>query len=283
MAELMRLQKFLSRAGISSRRKAEELMSEGRVIVNGKRATELGTKIDPDKDRVEVDGSLIRLPSSFVYLLMNKPRGYITTLDDPEDRPIVTDLLPEKMPRVWPVGRLDWDSEGLLLLTDDGDLTHALTHPSHHVKKGYAVKVQGRIPEDHPALATIKGGIELDGAITLPAQVAVRGHTDKHTWIEFVIEEGKHRQIRRMCEAVGWKVLRLRRIALGPLTLEGVKPGEYRSLTSAEVHALYEAAGIDQSERAQPSKRQQKRETTQRGGKSRTTNAGTKKGRTKRR
>ncbi len=263
MTEPMRLQKFLSRAGIASRRAAEEMMTEGRISVNGKRCTELGTKVDPAKDRVEVDGNLITLPTSFVYILLNKPRGYITTMDDPEDRPIVTDLLPPNMPRIYPVGRLDWDSEGLLLLTDDGDLTYALTHPSHHVQKGYAVKVRGRIAEDSPALASLKAGVELDGVDSGPSQIAVRGFTDKHTWLEFVIEEGRNRQIRRMCEAVGWTVLRLRRIALGPLTIEGVSAGDYRSLSSDEVFALYAATGVRPSERAQPSKRQLKREKSQ--------------------
>lgn len=260
MAESMRLQKYLSQAGVASRRKAEEMMTAGRVSVNGARCTELGTKVDPDTDRIEVDGSIVSLPVNFVYLLVNKPRGYITTLDDPQDRPIITDLLPPKMPRVWPVGRLDWDSEGLLLMTDDGDLTHALTHPSHHVKKGYGVKLRGKISDDSPALATLKDGIELDGEMCAPAQIAIRGFTDKHTWVEFVIEEGRNRQIRRMCEAVGWTVLRLRRIALGPLTIENVSPGDYRSLSSDEVLMLYDAAGIRPKERARPSKRQLKRE-----------------------
>lgn len=260
MADEMRVQKFLSKAGIASRRKAEEMMTAGRVSVNGEQCKELGTKVDPDNDRVEVDGNLVTLPTNFVYLLVNKPRGYITTLDDPEDRPIVVDLLPKKMPRVWPVGRLDWDSEGLLLMTDDGDLTNALTHPSHHIPKGYAVKIRGKLSDDNPALATLKEGVEIDGRLTAPAQIAIRGFTEKHTWVEFVIEEGRNRQIRRMCEAVGWTVLRLRRIALGPLTIEGVSPGEYRSLSSDEVLELYRAAEIRPGERARPSKRQLKRE-----------------------
>lgn len=260
--EDMRLQKLLSRAGIASRRKAEELMTEGRVKVNGKVCKELGTKVDPATDKVEVDGKVVSLPQSHIYVLLNKPRGYITSLDDEKDRPIVTDLLPAKMPRIWPAGRLDWDSEGLLLMTDDGDLTHALTHPSHHVPKGYAVKVKGKIDDESPVVARLKEGVELDpGEITQPAQVAVRGHTDKHTWIEFVIEEGKNRQIRRMCEAVGLDILRLRRIAMGPLTIDGIGPGEHRSLSSDEVLQLYEAAGIRPTESAKPTKRQQKRES----------------------
>lgn len=264
MAELMRLQKFLSRAGIASRRKAEELMAEGRVSVNGQVCLELGTKVDPERDRVEVNGTVIAIPASFVYLLLNKPRGYITTLDDPEDRPIVTDLLPPKMPRVWPVGRLDWDSEGLLLLTNDGDLTHALTHPSGEVQKGYAVKVRGQILSDNPLLQQLRDGVDVEGELLAPTQVAVRGHTDKHTWIEFVIEEGRNRQIRRMCEAVGWTVLRLRRIALGPLTINALAPGDFRALSSSEVLSLYEAAGLTPTDRARPSKRARKREQRKR-------------------
>ncbi len=261
MAEPMRLQKYLSRAGIASRRKSEELMLAGRVAVNGKACRELGTKVDPDRDRIEVDGKQISLPQNFVYILLNKPRGYITSLDDEKDRPIVTDLLPKNMPRIWPVGRLDWDSEGLLLMTDDGNLTHALTHPSHHVPKGYAVKVKGHLEKDAPQVAMIAEGVELDpGELTKPALVVVRGHTDKHTWIEFVIEEGKNRQIRRMCEACGLDVLRLRRIAMGPLTIEGVAPGEFRSLDSNEVLQLYSEVELRPPEAAKPTKRQKKRE-----------------------
>ena len=261
MAEEMRLQKYLSRAGIASRRKAEELMAEGRVSVNGKTCEELGTKIQAGKDRVEVDGKVVALPQSHVYVLVNKPRGYITSLDDPEDRPIVTDLLPKNMPRIWPAGRLDWDSEGLLLMTDDGELTHALTHPSHHVPKGYAVKVKGKLSNDSPEVVRLREGVEIeDGELTLATQVAVRGFTDKHTWLEFVIEEGKNRQIRRMCEVAQLDVLRLRRIAMGPISIENLKPGETRALRSDEVFALYEAVGLKPTEAAKPSKRQQKRE-----------------------
>ena len=261
MTEAMRLQKFLSKAGVASRRKAEALMLEGRVSVNGRACTELGTTVVPETDRVEVDGALVELPASHVYLLLNKPRGYITSLDDPHDRPIITDLLPERMPRVWPVGRLDWDSEGLLILTDDGDLTQALTHPSHHVPKGYAVKIRGRLADDSRVLDELKKGVEIDGHDSGGANIAVRGHTDKHTWLEFVLEEGRNRQIRKMCEAVGWTVLRLRRVAIGPLTIEGISPGDYRSLSSKEVLSLYDAAGVRPGERAKPSKRQKKRET----------------------
>jgi pseudouridine synthase len=261
MGEKWRVQKYLSRAGVASRRKSEELMLEGRVSVNGQQCTELGTKVDIDSDTVEVDGNLVSLPSSHIYLLLNKPRGYITSLDDPHDRPIVTDLIPDKMPRVWPVGRLDWDSEGLLLLTDDGDLTHALTHPSYHVQKGYAVKVKGHLEPGSKEIEQLREGVQIDpGELTKPAQVAVRGKTEKNTWIEFVIEEGKNRQIRRMCEAVGLRIQRLRRIAQGTLTIEGVSPGDFRSLTSDEVLALYDEAGIEPSDFAKPSKRQLKRE-----------------------
>ena len=265
MAEKMRVQKFLSRAGVASRRAAERMMTAGRVRVNGKPCTELGSKVDPETDRVEVDGDLVTLPVNFTYVLVNKPRGYITSLDDPEDRPIITDLLPDNMRRVWPVGRLDWDSEGLLIMTDDGDLTHALTHPSFHVPKGYAVKVRGKLPDDTPALQALKEGVELDpGEVTKPAEVAIRGYTEKHTWLEFVIEEGRNRQIRRMCEAVGLDVLRLRRIAQGTLTIENLSPGDFRGLTSDEVLSLYQEAGVEPGERARPSKRQLKKEREER-------------------
>src|SRR5690554_1115056 len=143
----MRLQKFLSQSGICSRRRAEELMLGGRVKLNGKVCKELGTKIDPDKDKVEVDGKAVNAATSFIYLLVNKPPSYITSLYDPEGRPVVTDLLPKSMPRIWPVGRLDWDTEGLLIMTNDGKLTNLMTHPSHEVPKTYAVKVRGQIGE----------------------------------------------------------------------------------------------------------------------------------------
>lgn len=236
----MRLQKYLSKAGVCSRRAGEEMMLDGRVSVNGDVVIELGTRIDPDRDRVEVDGKQVSLPSSFIYLLMNKPSNVITSLEDPEGRAVITDLLPDKMPRVWPVGRLDWDSEGVILLTNDGKLTHLLTHPSHDVTKEYAVKVQGLIARDSPKLEQLRNGVDIgDGEITQPAHVHITGDTGRNTWLEVTIAEGKNRQIRRMFDAIGHSVMKLRRLRIGSLTIEGLASGTYRSLLSDEVADLY--------------------------------------------
>ncbi len=262
---LMRVQKFLSRAGVASRRASEDLMLEGRVRINGEVCKQLGTKVDPASDRVEVDGDEVHLPEQFIYILLNKPQNYITTLDDPHDRPIVTDLLPENMPRIWPVGRLDWDSEGAILMTNDGNLTHKLTHPSHEIEKTYAVKVQGIIDNDAKELEQMREGVEIEpGVVTKPAIVKVGRDTGKNTWLEFRIHEGRNRQIRKMCEAVGFRVSRLRRLAIGPLSISGVSSGEFRALTSEEVYDLYDALGEKMPTRAKPTKRQLKKERNDR-------------------
>lgn len=264
MAE-MRIQKFLSQAGVASRRHAEELIEAGKVKVNNKVCKELGTKIDPDKDKIEVDGRIIDTPSSLIYLLVNKPQGYITTLDDPEGRPIITDLLPANMPRVWPVGRLDWDSDGAVLMTNDGELTNFLTHPSHDIEKTYAVKIQAVVEEEDPALIKLRQGVEIDeDLITLPAVVKVGRTMERNTWLEFRIKEGRNRQIRRMCEAVGFRVSRLRRIAIGPLSIKGLPSGHFRALDFEEVRSLYNAVGESPPEAAEASKRARKREAKER-------------------
>lgn len=260
MAE-MRVQKFLSKAGVASRRASEDLMLAGRVRINGEVCRELGTKVDPAVDRVEVDGAEVNLPDQYIYILLNKPQNYITTLDDPHDRPIITDLLPANMPRIWPVGRLDWDSEGAILMTNDGNLTHKLTHPSHEIEKTYAVKVHGVIDNEADELERMREGVEIEpGVVTKPAVVKVGRDTGKNTWLEFRIHEGRNRQIRKMCEAVGFRVSRLRRLAIGPLTIIGVSSGEFRSLTSEEVYDLYQALDEKMPERARPTKRQIKKE-----------------------
>lgn len=258
---MMRLQKFLSHAGVASRRTAETMIEEGRVKVNNKVCKELGTQVDPDKDKVEVDGRVIEGVASLIYLLVNKPQGYITTLDDPEGRPIITDLIPANMPRVYPVGRLDWDSDGAVLMTNDGDLTNLLTHPSHEIEKTYAVKVAGVIEDTAKELELLRKGVEIEpGVVTKPAVVKVGRQTDKNTWLEFRISEGRNRQIRRMCEVVGYRVSRLRRVAIGPLTIKGVRSGQFRALDTEEVRSLYNAVGKRPPELAEPSKRQRKRE-----------------------
>ena len=264
MADKMRVQKFLSKAGVCSRRKGEELMQAGRVQVNGDVCTELGSKVVPGQDEVRVDGEQVSLPDQYIYILLNKPEQYITTLDDPKGRPIVTDLLPDKMPRIWPVGRLDWDSSGALILTDDGKLTNLLTHPSHEVTKQYAVKVRGLIKNSSPKLERLRRGIELDGVKTKPAHIEVTKDNGRNTWLEFIITEGKNRQIRRMCEAIGYPVMKLRRYAIGPVTLDGVPSGAYRPLLFEEVEALYDEVEAEMPERAEPSKTAQKRERQRR-------------------
>ena len=235
-----RLQKFLAHAGVASRRAGERLILEGRVTVNGHLVRELGTKVEPARDVVKVDGKRVAgPPTRAAYYLLNKPRGYVTTLHDPEGRPTVKELLRGVRRRVYPVGRLDFDSEGLLLLTDDGDLAHDLMHPSRGVLKTYLAKVRG-LP-DAEALARLRRGISLDRRPTAPAQARLVRRGD-NAWVEVRIVEGRNRQVRRMLEAVGHPVLRLRRTAYGPLTLGRLAAGEFRPLDDAEIDALRHAA-----------------------------------------
>jgi 23S rRNA pseudouridine2605 synthase len=264
MANEMRVQKFLSKAGVCSRRKGEEFMQAGRVQVNGSVCTELGSKVIPGQDEVRFDTEVVTLPDQYIYVLLNKPESYITSLDDPKDRPIVTDLLPDNMPRIWPVGRLDWDSSGLLLLTNDGKLTNLLTHPSHDVIKQYAVKVRGLLKNDSPKLQKLRDGVRIDGVMTKPAHIQVVKDNGNNTWLEFIISEGKNRQIRRMCESIGHLVMKLRRYAVGPITLDGVPAGSHRPLLPEEVVALYEEVEANMPERAQPSRSAEKRERARR-------------------
>ena len=236
----MRLQRFLSQAGVASRRKAEQLIVDGKVKVNGRAATELGTKVDPDRDKVIVDGRRI-LAARTEYLLFCKPRGYVTTLSDPEGRPTVMTLLGDRARGLYPVGRLDFLTDGILLLTNDGDLAHALMHPSGGIEKTYHAKVQGLLTDE--LLQQLREGVTLDdGTKTRPAEVHTITRTDKHTWLQITIKEGKNRQIHRMCEGVGHAVLKLSRVGYGPLSSSGLKPGEARELTDGELAALRELA-----------------------------------------
>jgi 23S rRNA pseudouridine2605 synthase len=229
-----RLQKVLAQAGLGSRRRCEELIERGRVRVNGEVAV-LGRRVDPDVDVVEVDGAQIGVRPGLVHLLLNKPTGVITTAEDTHGRPTVVDLVPAE-PRVFPVGRLDADSEGLLLLTNDGDLAHRLTHPSFGVPKEYLVEVEG-VPS-RGALRRLRQGVELDDGITQPAKVAVLGDGV----VRITIHEGRNRQVRRMCDAVGHPVRRLVRTRIGPLADRDLPPGEWRALSQDEVLALERAA-----------------------------------------
>jgi 23S rRNA pseudouridine2605 synthase len=244
-----RLQKILSQAGIASRRASERLMLEGRVTVNGATVSELGSKADPARDDIRVDGRRIRLPGRHRYLLLNKPRGYVTTRCDPQRRPTVIDLLgiPDY---VYPVGRLDFDSEGLLLLTNDGDLAARLTHPSHGVERVYEARVLGA-PDDHD-LARLRRGIVIDGRRTAPAEVEVANRkrpaaasaaSAPTTTLRITIREGRNRQVRNMCEAIGHPIERLVRVAIGPIRDSRLKPGQWRELTADEVARLRKAAG----------------------------------------
>lgn len=242
-----RLQKILAAAGVASRRASEELISAGRVKVNGRTVTELGTKVDPDVVQIAVDGKPIKLQKRHVYMKLHKPRGVLSDMgDDTRGRQTVADLLPPGMRRLFPVGRLDFNSEGLVLMTDDGDLAHKLTHPRYEHAKTYYVLVADRPPAS--ALEHLRQGVELSEGKTAPAEVRVvpalpegirlsPGPTEG-VWLEIILREGKKRQIRHMTAAVGFPTLRLIRWAIGPLTLGDLKPGESVPLLRKEVGAL---------------------------------------------
>jgi pseudouridine synthase len=231
-----RIQKIIARAGVTSRRKAEELILQGRVTVNGKMVTELGSKADAEKDHIKVDGKLILPKQPQVYLMLNKPRGYVTTLSDPEGRPTVLDLLKGVRHRVFPVGRLDYDTEGLLLLTNDGDLAHAMMHPSYEVPKTYLAKVKGFLPDD--AIKRLERGVALPDGKTAPSRIKKIRKTQENSWVEVTLREGKKRQVRRMLEGTGHPVLKLKRIRYAFLGLAGLLPGQYRYLTPQEIKRL---------------------------------------------
>lgn len=235
----VRLQKFLAEAGIASRREGERLILAGRVEVNGRTATVLGTRVDPGRDRVRVDGRQVRAGGRRVYYLLNKPKGVITSASDPEGRPTVIDILQGVRERVYPVGRLDWGSEGLLILTNDGDLAYRLTHPANHVPKVYRVKVKGTIADAE--MRALRRGLELDGRRTLPARVE-RVSSQANCWLEMILFEGRNNQIRRMFDRLGHRVLKLKRIAIGPICDRALKPGAWRRLTPEEVRSLVEGS-----------------------------------------
>jgi 23S rRNA pseudouridine2605 synthase len=230
-----RLQKVLARAGLGSRRTCEELIASGRVTVNGERAV-LGRRVDPDHDEVAVDGTPIGVRDGLVHYLLNKPRGVVTTADDPQGRPTVVALVPSE-PRVFPVGRLDMDTEGLIVLTNDGPLAHRMTHPSFGVEKEYVAHVEGT--PSRRSVRRLREGVVLDDGPTAPARAALVAPST----IRLTIHEGRNRQVRRMCEAIGHPVVRLVRTRIGPLADRKLKPGRWRELTQDEVRALERAAG----------------------------------------
>ncbi|MGE3844656.1 MAG: pseudouridine synthase [Vicinamibacterales bacterium] len=238
----VRLQKLLSAAGVASRRAAEGLITSGRVTVNGRTVLELGTRADDVSDVVRVDG--VRIGAAPLrYILLNKPRGYVTTRSDPQGRPTILSLLGNLAEYLYPVGRLDYDSVGLLIVTNDGALTEKLTHPRHGIEKIYEAAVFG-VPDDR-ALARLRSGVVLDGRPTAAATVRLLRRITRGpritTWLEIGLREGRQRQVRRMCEAVGHRVLRLRRVRVGPIADAQLKPGAWRDLTPREIRALREA------------------------------------------
>lgn len=234
----VRLQKLIAGAGLASRRKAETLIAAGRVTVNGKIVTELGTKVDPAKDHVKVDGKHLSQTQPFVYLLLNKPKNVMSTLDDPGGRTTVKDYLRGVSVRVFPVGRLDFDSEGLMLLTNNGDLSQALLHPRYHVPKTYLIKVKGILTEEE--IRQLERGVKLEDGMTGPATVKKIKKAEMNSWLEITIGEGRKHQVRRMLESVGHPVIKLMRVKMGPLSLGDLASGEFRFLTDREANALRE-------------------------------------------
>jgi 23S rRNA pseudouridine2605 synthase len=232
-----RLQKFLAQSGVASRRQCEALIAAGRVQVNEEVVRTLGTRVRPGRDRVRVDGEAVRTEAP-VTILLHKPSGYITSRADPQGRPVVTSLVPQaNLPRLFPVGRLDWDTEGLLLLTNDGTLANALTHPRYAVRKVYHAKLKGYPPPE--ALGRLTRGVICDGEPLKALAVEVLHPTRQNTWIAITLEQGRYRQIRRMCETIGHPVLKLTRVALGPLKLGSLPRGQWRPLSPDELRSLY--------------------------------------------
>ncbi len=235
----VRLQKIISTAGIASRRAAEKLILDGRVSVNGETVRELGSKADPDIDEIRVDDRRIKKPQRARYILLNKPRGYVSTRSDPEKRRTVIDLLKGVREYVYPVGRLDYDSEGLLILTNDGDLAATLMHPKHEVDRVYEAEVLG-VPDDHD-IDRLSRGVVIEGRRT--SQAAIERVADRRTsgdtsMLRVTIHEGRSRQVRKMCDAIGHPVRTLRRVRIGPIADKNLRPGAFRDLTPAEIRKL---------------------------------------------
>jgi 23S rRNA pseudouridine2605 synthase len=246
----MRLNRFLARAGVTSRRGADDLVRAGRVALNGVATTVLATDVDPARDRVLVDGREVRLPAVATTVILNKPPGFVVTLSDPQRRPTVSDLVRDVGAHVVPVGRLDAATEGLLILTDDGDLAYRVSHPSFEIDKVYEVLARGALSEE--ARRELTEGVEIDGRRTAPASVTIRAVERGQTLAEICLHEGRKRQVRRMFETVGHPVKRLRRIRVGPIELGDLRVGKWRRATEEEVAALREAVGLPRA-RAGPS------------------------------
>jgi pseudouridine synthase len=237
----IRLNKFLAEAGVASRREADRWIVEGRVRVNQCIIDELGHKVDAEHDVVQVDGRRLEKKPRPVYVLLNKPAGYLVTMKDPFRRPTVRELLPSSLGRIYPVGRLDLESEGLLLLTNDGELAYGLLHPRFEVKKIYVAKVKGE--PDSKALATLERGVYLEGKRTAPARIVVLSRHPRSSWLRLELHEGRKREVREMCRAIGFPVLELRRTGFAGLGLGRLKPGEWRHLEPHEIRRLKGLAG----------------------------------------
>jgi 23S rRNA pseudouridine2605 synthase len=259
----VRLQKLIAGTGLASRRKAEALIAAGRVMVNGKTVTELGTKVDPSRDHVKVDGKHLSAPQPFVYLMLHKPKNVVSTLDDPGGRTTVKDYLRGVSVRVFPVGRLDFDSEGLMLLTNNGELAQAMLHPRYHVPKTYLIKVKSVLTDED--IRNLEQGVRLEDGMTGPAQVKKVRKVEANSWLEITIREGRKHQVKRMLEAVGHPVIKLLRIRMGSLSLGDLQPGEFRFLTDREANALRQlvdekVASVEASPPANSARRPERRE-----------------------
>jgi 23S rRNA pseudouridine2605 synthase len=237
----VRLQKYLAEAGVASRRKCEELIAQGKIEINGEVITTQGIKVKGD-EIIKVDGRLIRQEQKKVYILLNKPVGYISTAKDEFSRKTVLDLVDTVKERVYPVGRLDYDTSGLLLLTNDGELANRLTHPKHEIKKVYRAMIDGGISEED--VNSLQSGIAIEDYKTAPAKVHVIETAKKETIVEITIHEGRNRQVRKMFETLGYAVLRLKRVAIGPLEIEGIEEGKWRYLRKKEIDNLKKTAGL---------------------------------------
>ncbi|MCA9752852.1 MAG: rRNA pseudouridine synthase [Gemmatimonadetes bacterium] len=242
MKETLRLNRFLATAGVASRRRCDELIRQGRILVNGRPVEQLGTQVDPDQDEVTVDGNRVELPRGTWTLVLHKPREYLVASGDPRGRKTVMDLLEQAPGRVFPVGRLDYRSEGLLLFTNDGELAYRLAHPRFKVEKHYVVDVEGMVPPE--VIEKLREGVVLDDGPTQPADVRLVKRRRGRCQLEVRLREGRKRQIRRMFALFGHAVLRLRRIRFGPIALDGVASGTWRELTPAEIRALRVAVGL---------------------------------------
>lgn len=231
----MRLNKYIAQAGIASRRKADQLIANGNVKINGLTVKEMGTPVG-EEDEVEVNGRKIKAATKFVYIMLNKPKGYITSLDDEKSRPTVSELISDLEERLFPIGRLDYNTSGMLLMTNDGDLAYRLTHPKHHIYKTYRARVSGYLSIEK--VARLKKGVDIGGFVTSPAKVEIIKQGERSAIVEIQIYEGKNRQVRKMFASVGNKVVDLERIAIGDLRLGHLKEGHYRKLTQKEVEFL---------------------------------------------